>query len=141
MLLGVCRRYQGFQYLIDCEGYGPEKRLWVSASNIMDPDFIRDLHYQEPVVSMFLAISFFEIFVFSFILVGVCAFPVFLSSVRHVYLNHASPSFCPRSSCDSSQCSSSSLCLFSKCMTLCLIIGLLLLEFYLSFPIVCASLI
>lgn len=47
-LLAVCRRGWNRHYLVEWEGYGPEERSWVSASDILDPGLVKEIHDQHP---------------------------------------------------------------------------------------------
>lgn len=43
-------RWQGgrLQYLLDCEGYGPEKRCYVNAQDVLDPSLTEEFHLRFP---------------------------------------------------------------------------------------------
>ncbi|KAK1792496.1 hypothetical protein P4O66_012436, partial [Electrophorus voltai] len=48
VLLDSHRRGKGLQYLIDWEGFGPEKRFWILSSQVLDPDLTTSFHWEHP---------------------------------------------------------------------------------------------
>ncbi|KAK3551337.1 hypothetical protein QTP70_015017 [Hemibagrus guttatus] len=46
LLNSQCHRNR-LQYLVDCEGYGPEERLWINANDILDHSLV-EFHHLHP---------------------------------------------------------------------------------------------